>query len=568
MSSSPDPDPDQRRVVQSRARTLRLVAPAGSGKTQTIVARVESRVAAGVAAECILLLTFDTAAARSLRERLTSAAAPPVSTLNAFGYALLRAWAPAEYRRVVARPSALAGAARILARSPASAAALPARPAETALAAISLLKNALFDPRSCPPEEAAAFLLRSRHATRLLPIEARDRPPAARLLADVFGAYERWLRRIDRMDFDDQKLRAWAALDAAPDLKARVRARYAEVIVDEFQDINRLDFELIRTIAAESALVVAGDDDQAIYGFRGCTADYILSLSRHLRRPVTSLELRTNYRNPPNVIRIAGRLIRHNRRRIPKHPRAHRREDARVELCAAASRPAEARGIAALGERVLADPDGGTAAVLYRLNAQSIPLQIALIGRGVPYTVRPRDDLLAPERVERLVRDLKPGTDPAGEDLLEALDAVEAREERSEEDLDDDADAGAPFGGWRELAIALEGRRNDFLAALTAGLEARRRVPADARRIELRTYFRAKGLQWDTVFLPGCNEGVLPHARAPVEDERRLFYVALTRASARLVLSYVTPAAADGAPPSPFLLEAGLLEPAPAPAGR
>jgi DNA helicase-2/ATP-dependent DNA helicase PcrA len=252
-----------------------------------------------------------------------------------------------------------------------------------------------------------------------------------------------------------------------------------EVVVDEFQDVNRLDFELVRRLAVRSDLVVTGDDDQAIYGFRGCSSKFIVGLESMLARPVESHELSINYRNPPNLLAHAVRLVERNRGRIPKSPVAARSDAARVSVLAAAGSDAEAIGLAHRARKAIgAGRRPEDLAVLCRTNAHCAALAERMREAGVPCRVR--------------------------------ADSTESES-----------------GGSGAVTIA--------------------------------TYFRAKGLQWPIVFLPGCNEGVVPHPRAPVDDERRLFYVALTRASQELVATWVA-VPEDDVRPSRFLIEAGLIE--------
>lgn len=481
----------------SEARTLRVVAPAGSGKTQTIVERIARRIANGVAPARILLLTFDDSAARTLRGRLIDAMgagrSPRVATLNAFGYSLLRSWAPSDYLPIATREvqeERLHGAIEALGmKSETHRRSLPAGVEErTYIELFSLFKNSLFDPRSIPEQALADFILASRLADPLVPVSAgRHRAVCAvQALMWLFAAHERAMRESGWMDFDDQKLGAWRTLRANRPLRHRVQHRFTEVVVDEFQDINRLDFELIRIIAHRACLLMAGDDDQAIYGFRGCTADYVLDPERHLGRNVASYELRTNYRNAPNLMQRAERLIRYNRRRIPKRPLAMRRDQATIVVCPCESPEAEAAAAAVAIESRLAEMPAvrpRDIAVLYRVHAQSTHVASALTAGGIPHCTQER---------------------------------------------------------------ARAGERGRV-----------RRPPEDV--VHLLTYFKAKGLQWNTVLLIGCNAGVVPHPGAPVEDERRLFYVAMTRAIACLTVSYVAAAGASDTARSPFLAEAGLV---------
>ncbi|HET6639696.1 MAG TPA: ATP-dependent helicase, partial [Gemmatimonadota bacterium] len=354
----------------------------------------------------------------------------------------------------------------------------------------ALLKNALHDPRTGSAREFARFLgsdpvARDRMAELASEVPRAD--PAA--VARLFTGTDRAMRRARVIDFDDQKLRALALFER-PELRERIPALWDEVIVDEFQDINRLDFALVRQLAARSDLVVTGDDDQAIYGFRGCSSEFIVGLARLLGREVDSHELAINYRNPPNLLDHAVRLVGHNRGRIPKSPIAARTDAAAVVAAPAGSAESETAGLAHRARKALA---GGRRprelAVLCRTNAHCVSVAAGLRSVGIACRVRA------------------------------------------------EADGGA-------------GRRRSTAEERADGGDAH-----DA--VTVATYFRAKGLQWPVVFLPGCNEGLIPHPRAPVDGERRLFYVALTRASQELVASWVA-VPRDEARPSRFLAEAGL----------
>ena len=653
----PNADPYQRQVIDAPETTIRLVAPAGSGKTQTVANRVLSRVRDGLNPARILVLTFDNAAATSLKEQLRSqtekiekqASRPvdlrglTVSTLNAFGYALLRQDVPGEFRPVIERWRArrlLREVKQALrAKSPDRHAALPAQLEDRFyLEFFSLLKNQLFDPRRPDAQRVADFMLAAPQATPFFPTPSdlalvRTTIQAALWL---FMGYERLLQRDGVLDFDDQKLRAYLALDADPGLLRAVQGRYSEVVVDEFQDINHLDFEFVRAVAVKANLVVTGDDDQAIYGFRGCTPDFIIDLERHLGRPVASYELSTNYRCPANVVTHADRLIRHNTRRIEKNPIAHRREQATIKVASTLSAGLEAKSIVAFIHRVRkATPDRSYRdfAVLYRTNAQSLPLQVEFILDGLPYFVRDEDNILDNQvlglllGVLRLKLALAAGRPPSvedqvltirayfrylnGEDLdlsgavlhgaWDFLSAIRSEEFHAalprarlsqfptavEEvlraktlldelgvlakrfgglsgmvgSLEDVVDQRAPLAELSEVAANIGGGTAAFVDLMDRALERGRATGAGRDRdgVALLTYFKAKGLQWQTVILTTCNEGLIPHRKAPGDDERRLFYVALTRATSNLFVSYLSNACNTRVAPSRFLAEAGLL---------
>ena len=472
-----------------------MVAPAGSGKTQTIVERVLGRIEEGVRPDRVLVLTFDRAARRSLVERLASrsrergidAGGCTLSTLNAFGAALLRRHAPEEPRAVA--DDALAD--RLLGESAVSCGIAAEIVGHGALLRemFALLKNALHDPCTGSEREFARFLRSDPVARDRLAELASEVPradPAA--IARLFAVTGRAMRRARVIDFDDQKLRALALFER-PGLRDRISGLWDEVIVDEFQDINRLDFALVRRLAASSDLVVTGDDDQAIYGFRGCSSEFIVGLARLLGREVDSHELAINYRNPPNLLEHAVRLVCHNRGRIPKSPVAARTDAAAVVAAPAASAESEISGLVHRARKAIArGRSPRELAVLCRTNAHCMVVAAGLRSVGIPCRVRAEADESAGRRPP--------------------------------------ADERAGSGD-----------------------------PEDA--VTVATYFRAKGLQWPVVFLPGCNEGLIPHPRAPLDGERRLFYVALTRASQALVVSWVA-LPRDEARPSRFLAEAGL----------
>lgn len=167
----------------------------------------------------------------------------------------------------------------------------------------SYLKNNLFDPRHLPAQTFADFMLQDRPSEVYFTAESSNETKKLVIQAVhwIYKRYEALLQREGKIDFDDQKLRALQCLTAAPGTLDVIQRRYDEVIVDEFQDINRLDFALVSAISKQARLIVTGDDDQAIYGFRGCSPSYIIDLEKHSGREVKSFELRRNYRCPKNV---------------------------------------------------------------------------------------------------------------------------------------------------------------------------------------------------------------------------------------------------------------------------
>src|SRR5690606_28694434 len=182
---------------------------------------------------------------------------------------------------------------------------------------ISKIKNEVFDRRSVDKKKLAAWIADNRvHLLRDLENEQivsnLSDTQFGRDLATEFIAYEKFLQQRNGIDFDDQKLRPLIRLREDDALREQIQSLHDEVIVDEFQDINRLDSELIELIAEKATLVVTGDDDQAIYGFRGASAAYLINPKSAFNRDFTHYELSINYRCAPKIIDAAGKVITNN----------------------------------------------------------------------------------------------------------------------------------------------------------------------------------------------------------------------------------------------------------------
>jgi DNA helicase-2/ATP-dependent DNA helicase PcrA len=657
----PHGDEFQLKVIHAAERTIRLVAPAGSGKTQTVVHRLLARAKAGVKPRRLLALTFDTAAASSLRAkygdelaRLGLAAggeSAAVETLNAFGYStILKNFFPAEHKPVLEpkRRSWLFREMRneLQELSAEHVALLPGGLRDSFYPELfSKLKNQLFDPRAFASQSLADYLLDDGDLALALFEEAGDDASMFKIIQAIDWFYRRYEERLAQdqvIDFDDQKLRAFVCLTHTPGVQKAVQNRYDEVIVDEFQDINLLDFEFIRMIAGSAVLVVTGDDDQAIYGFRGCSPEYIINLEDHVQRGGHgSYELARNYRCPPNLVAHATRLIRHNTWRIPKNTTAHLETPADIVVVDSLSTGLEARLVVDRMQQIRAANPLLTYrdfAVLYRTHAQCAAPQVEFILRGVPYNVKEEHNILNNEVLDRLLAVLRlklatlRGDLPASHDCAIAvrsyyrtmrpavqktvesffgthdrrrwLDQIQTPEfqtimpsrpvatlaaalggamkgtsllatlevlakfkglQAMVGSLEDVADDKAPLSEIYEIAMNLGDNIGGFVATVQDAMNLARKDRAghDEGGVALRTYFGAKGLQWHTVFLIGCNEGLIPHRRASghplkLEEERRLFYVGMTRATANLIVSYLQNVAKASVQRSRFIAEAGL----------
>jgi superfamily I DNA/RNA helicase len=519
--------PDQRAAATAPPGPSLCIAPAGSGKTTTLVARAAWLIATGTLPERIRAITFNKRAALEMTERLDAAVAPlgvgpgtvRVRTFHALGREILRD-AGVAVDPLADRPAIL---------------------------------------REVAPWADEAALLRLDTAVARLKVEfgvsaatvAAD--PDAGPVARAFVAYEGAVAASGGVDFDDLILRTIERLEADDGLLARWRDRCTELLVDEVQDVDRAQLRLALLLAAPANRVfLVGDDDQSIYGWRLADVRRILSLEAALpglRRG----DLEVNYRCPRLVVDRAVRLVEHNTERFAKRIRARPAATGSLVLA-----PDAADETVRLERAIRSWPaDGTTRAVLARTNRELLPAVAVALVLGMAFRA-PRVDLLleAPgldHWLERLIG--AAGASGEGGSPLLAIGRLRH---------DAHADPSAT-GEDRALLAALLGwaPRFDTVQRFVATVRSARVRLAELRRddaaLTLATAHATKGLEFDHVVVVGMEAGRFPSGRTvaeaedPVrayEEERRLAYVAWTRARRSLTLLY------DPAVPSPFLLEA------------
>ena len=374
--------------------------------------------------------------------------------------------------------------------------------------------------------------------------EDPDAGPTARAFVD----YERAVAATGGLDFDDLVLRAIDALSTDESLLARWRGRCRELLVDEVQDVDRAQLRLALLLAAPANRVfLVGDDDQSIYGWRLADVRRVLGLAA-LLPGLRRVDLEVNHRCPPPVVERAVRLVAHNRERFAKRIRAGTRATGSLVLA-----PDGSDETVRLRRVLKSWPDdGSTRAVLARTNRELLPAVAVALELGWPFRA-PRIELpvespLVDEALEQLAA-RRTGREP----LLVTIGRLrtEAR------------DGGrADLGEVLRNLLGWAARYPDATAFAGAVRETRTRL-ATLRRddaiLSLATAHATKGLEFDHVVVIGMEEGRFPSARSvqdaadparALEEERRLAYVAWTRARRTLTLLY------DPLVPSPFLLEA------------
>ena len=512
--------PDQRAAATAPSGPSLCIAPAGSGKTTTLVARAAWLIATGVPATSIRAITFNTRAARELTERLDAALDPlgvaagavRVRTFHALGREILRdAGRPVE--PVVDRTRILRDIAPWA--------------DDTAVARLDTFISRLKVGVGVPAGPVAA-------------------DPEAGPFARAYVAYERAVAALGGLDFDDLIIRAIAALSDDPALLGRWRERCAELLVDEVQDVDERQLDLALLLAAPAnRIFLVGDDDQSIYGWRLADVRRILGLEARLPG-LRRVDLEVNYRCPAPVVERAVRLVERNEERFAKRIRAAPTAPGRLVLA-----PDPADDADALARVIATWPaDESTRAILARTNRELLPAVAVAIQLELPFRA-PRLELpLASDGVDRLLDLAAEAVRADGRSTLLALGRVRA----TLADPADDALASALLG-WAVGLPTIEALR----AAVMLARERLAQLRRDDAALTLATAHATKGLEFDHVVVIGMVAGRFPSARAVTqaddprrayEEERRLAYVAWTRARRSLTLSY------DPTVPSPFLLEA------------
>jgi DNA helicase-2/ATP-dependent DNA helicase PcrA len=592
-------NPEQLAAVTLPDEHALILAGAGSGKTRVLTTRIAWLVkGARVTPAGVLAVTFTNKAAREMLTRVAAMMAVNprgmwIGTFHGLANRMLRAHA---------REAGLPQAFQIL-------------DSQDQLAAIKrLLKAMNVDEERFPPREVQYFVNDQKEEG----LRAREVPPAderTRRFSELYAAYDEQCQREGVVDFPELLLRSYELLKRNELLREHYARRWLHVLVDEFQDTNRLQYRWLKLFRSEeNRFFCVGDDDQSIYTFRGAHVGNMADFEREFRvRRVIRLE--QNYRSHGNILDAANALIANNRNRLGKNLWTAAGKGEPVRVFEGESDADEARWMV---EEVQALAREGTAlaqmAALYRSNAQSRVLEHALFSQGIPYRVygglrfferaevkhalaylrlvaTPDDDNaflrvanFPPRGIgartleqlqdaakqagvslfrasqgkalgfKKLIEDLKAET--RGLPLKEVVEAVIAKSGLVEhyqteregadriENLEELVNAAAAF--TEEERLAESGEAADPLTAFLthAALEAGEHQAGEGQdALQLMTVHSAKGLEFDVVFMTGLEEGLFPHEQSAaerdgLEEERRLAYVAITRARARLYLSH------------------------------
>jgi ATP-dependent DNA helicase UvrD/PcrA len=611
-------NPQQKQAVAHIEGPLLILAGAGSGKTRVITHRIAHLISAQhVPGPAILAVTFTNKASGEMRDRVqrllgdtSTRSSPFVSTFHSFCVRLLRR-----------------SGARLADLRPGFTTNFNIYDADDQLSLVkSIFRNLGLDEKQFVQYRAA--LSRISHAKNLKQTpedlyKASSDPRASRL-AKVFEDYEARLRQANALDFDDLLLEAVRVLRHDEETRRAYNRRFEFLMIDEYQDTNRSQYELMRLLTeAHRNIAVVGDEDQSIYGWRGATIRNILDFEHDFPNAAV-IRLEQNYRSTKAILEGASTVIANNKERKGKWLWTEHEAGEKIGLYRAPDPENEALFIADTIERLLRKNPADRVAVLYRTNFQSRQIEEALRRYGRKYLVvggfsfyqrAEVKDLLAylkalvsPQDSISLLRIVNTPARGIGKTTVEQIERLALERNQSLWQAMGDAVEASLLPARAEAAVAaflklmgdlradLDGRAVDKILSdiaertgyqkmleqdgtpesesrlqniqelINAGADAAERGESlvefldhaalvaesddldERAQVSLLTIHNAKGLEFPIVFIAGLEEGLFPHSRSilavegnpaeKLEEERRLYYVGMTRAEKRLFLSW------------------------------
>lgn len=537
-------DPDQRAVATQVAGPLAVLAGAGTGKTRAITYRIAYGAAVGAFDPSnVLAVTFTQRAAFEMRHRLAQLGVPKAQARTFHSAALrqLRHFWPTVVGGPL--PDVIPHKASLVAASAARLGITIDRTNVRDIAAeVEWAKVSMVD--------AAHYASRVARLRRDVPagLDAGD-------MARLLDVYEDAKNERGVIDFEDILIYLCGMLQERADVASIVRKQYRSFVVDEFQDVNLLQARLLDLwLGGRHDVCVVGDVAQTIYSFTGASPDYLTGFGR--KHPGARIvELTRDYRSTPQIVSLANDVLAHSSQREGTVRLSSQREGgAQVTYRTYDDDRAEAKGVAAsIADLIDAGMAPHSIAVLMRTNGQSQAFEEALGARGIPVAVAGGKPFFARDDVRTAISRLRAAaaaatdTGSVGEIVRDVLSGVgwapEAPSGQAGSERWSNMNA---IVGWADDSQA------QTLPAFVAELDERvaYQVEPDKAGVELATIHAAKGLEWDAVFLVGVAEGLLPISYAKTaaarEEERRLLYVAITRARDLLTVSWARSRGADG----------------------
>jgi ATP-dependent DNA helicase UvrD/PcrA len=603
-----DLNPQQLEAVTSTQGPVLILAGAGTGKTRVITMRITYLLHEGVSPDAILAVTFTNKAANEMRERVGTMVERPkakrltICTFHALCVRILRQ----DIERLGYKTNfaiydegdQLGLIRKIISRISA--------------------KNEKLDP-----QYARNLISRAKNQHWKLAESGTNNS----LLAAVFERYQEELKAANAVDFDDLLILTVRLLETNPAVTNKWQERFQYLMIDEFQDTNRLQLELVRYLGHRHRNVcVVGDDDQSIYGWRGAEIANILEFEAHFANPKI-IKLEQNYRSSNAILGLANSIIRHNPRRRPKALWSEKGVGQNVKIVAVPNDREEANYVVSELQKQQLEVAGSWRrfAIIFRMNAQSRLFEEQLRRLQIPYRIiggrsfferrevkdllaylaglaNPNDDLNLLRIINTPARGIGAATidlavaesnqaktsifatlqSPGFQELLSAktrtavlafIELIDRYETRIHQPLVDLASIATAL--LEEIRYSEELRRScktpeetlnreenvrelvrtladyqrrsteglsGFLAEVALDQDREEETDTDKDGVTLITFHAAKGLEFPHVFLIGIEEGILPHDRSKLEgnldEERRLFYVGVTRAMQTLTITH------------------------------
>ena len=594
-----------------------VLAPPGSGKTLIVTERTRYLIEeSGVRPDQILVITFTRYAAREMKkrfERLTAGKNYPVTfgTFHSIFYGILKCAYGIGANNLMSEKESSVLLQEVLDQT--NIESTPEVEDEEELVRellreVGMVKNGLYH-------------LKDFHSKYLTQDE----------FAEVFRSYEHQKKELKKFDFDDMLVQCYALFRKKPEILQGWQKRFQYILIDEFQDINRVQYEVIRMLAAPRYnLFVVGDDDQSIYGFRGAKPELMLYMKQEFPS-LRTISLTVNYRSTEFITGAAARVILHNDTRFYKRVQSFRGRGQNVHVQEVLDEQEEAQYVTEEIQKKLDQGiKPGEIAVLFRAAVQARMISEILSEHRIPFEMRDYvtnfyrhfivKDMMAYLQLAAGKRDRSLFLTICNRPLRYlARNSMENRQVNFEDlrkfycdkdwmlDIIDQFDVDvrmmknmAPYAAiqyirkkigyddflkeyaekhqisWKQLMdvmAELEERSKNFksydeweihIAKYTQELEeqqakARKIKGERENKVQLMTIHSAKGLEFEDVFVIHANEGEIPHQKAEkkdeIEEERRLFYVALTRAKNNLCISYITQKNGNSIKPSRFVEE-------------
>ena len=594
-----------------------VLAPPGSGKTLIVTERTRYLIEeSGVRPDQILVITFTRYAAREMKERferLTAGKNYPVTfgTFHSIFYGILKCAYGIGANNLMSEKESSVLLQEVLDQTDIESTPEVEDEEELVrelLREVGMVKNGLYH-------------LKDFHSKYLTQDE----------FAEVFRSYEHQKKELKKFDFDDMLVQCYALFRKKPEILQGWQKRFKYILIDEFQDINRVQYEVIRMLAAPRYnLFVVGDDDQSIYGFRGAKPELMLYMKQEFPS-LRTISLTVNYRSTEFITGAAARVILHNDTRFYKRVQSFRGRGQNVHVQEVLDEQEEAQYVTEKIQKKLDQGiKPGEIAVLFRAAVQARMISEILSEHRIPFEMRDYvtnfyrhfivKDMMAYLQLAAGKRDRSLFLTICNRPLRYlARNSMENRQVNFEDlrkfycdkdwmlDIIDQFDVDvrmmknmAPYAAiqyirkkigyddflkeyaekhqisWKQLMdvmAELEERSKNFksydeweihIAKYTQELEeqqakARKIKGERENKVQLMTIHSAKGLEFEDVFVIHANEGEIPHQKAEkkdeIEEERRLFYVALTRAKNNLCISYITQKNGNSIKPSRFVEE-------------